>query len=279
MLCQVNGHNVPNQHIIYITCSGWHAQPVWSRLCQIRLHHVFTSSPKVLGAAWQVWRLWTSCLCGDLIFGQSVYVTVLHWPQHRPGSPKQAQMWPYGSTYSIVQEAPAFAEIGIIYFGLWCAKNGVLDQFHHSLFIEIPSEDILLARTEIKTQDRQELDRKLQSKPSRLSPWDTVLDSAGYRCRPPGPLLPLQTTVPWTVAAAAGGGRRWSARQEQSACNSSRENCTHEASGQACCQSARAIRSPDRADNPITRARWHAARWNLHEIRSRGARIQADDCI
>jgi hypothetical protein len=39
----------------------WHlrlTQPVWSRLCQIWLHHVFASSPKVLGPARQVW---TSC--------------------------------------------------------------------------------------------------------------------------------------------------------------------------------------------------------------------------
>ncbi len=55
---QVNAHNlpnvqkVPNQHIIYLTCSGWHAQPVRSRLCRIRLHHVFTSSPKVLAHCW-----------------------------------------------------------------------------------------------------------------------------------------------------------------------------------------------------------------------------------
>ena len=70
-----------------------------------------------------------------------------------------------------------------------------------------------------------------------------VLDSTGYCCRPPGPLLPLHATVPGAVAAAAGGGRRRSARQEQSTCRSSRENCLHEASGQACCQSARAIRN------------------------------------
>ncbi len=55
---------------------------------------------------------------GDLIFGESVYLTVLHRPQHRSGSPKQAQTWPYGFTYSIVQEAPAFAEIRPAYFGL-----------------------------------------------------------------------------------------------------------------------------------------------------------------
>ncbi len=89
---------------------------------------------------------------GDLTFGESVLTAVLHRSQHRPGSPKQAQTWPDGSTYSIVQETPAFAETGPIYFGLWCAENGVLSQFSHSLFIEIPSRDSLLARTEIKTR-------------------------------------------------------------------------------------------------------------------------------
>ncbi len=56
-----NVHKVPNQHRIYLTCSGWRAQPVQSRLCQIRLHHVFASSPKMLEPAWQVC---TSCFLG-----------------------------------------------------------------------------------------------------------------------------------------------------------------------------------------------------------------------
>jgi hypothetical protein len=74
-------------------------------------------------------------------FDESVFIAVFHRSQHRPGTPKQAQTWPDGSTYSIVQGTPAFAEIGPIYFGLWCAKNGVLNQFSHSLLIEIPSSD------------------------------------------------------------------------------------------------------------------------------------------
>jgi hypothetical protein len=74
-VAQVNVHNVPyahkvpNQHIIYFTCSGWHARPVRSRLYQIRLHHVFDSSPKVLGPAWQVW---TSCFIGTWFWWISV---------------------------------------------------------------------------------------------------------------------------------------------------------------------------------------------------------------
>jgi hypothetical protein len=92
----------------------------------------------------------------DLIFGESVYSAVLHQPKHQPGSPKQVQTQPYGSTYSIVQETPAFAEIVPIHFGLWYAKNGVINQFPHSLFIAIPWRDSQLARTEIKSQDRQE---------------------------------------------------------------------------------------------------------------------------
>jgi hypothetical protein len=59
-----NVHKVPNQHIIYFTYSGWRAQPVRNRLCQIRLHYVLASSPKMLGAAWQVW---TSCFLGTWI--------------------------------------------------------------------------------------------------------------------------------------------------------------------------------------------------------------------
>jgi hypothetical protein len=31
----LNAHKVPNQHTMYFTCSGWHAQPVRSRLCQL----------------------------------------------------------------------------------------------------------------------------------------------------------------------------------------------------------------------------------------------------
>jgi hypothetical protein len=42
---------------------------------------------------------------GDLILGESVYSAVLHRPQNRPGSPKQAQKRHDGFTYSIVQEA------------------------------------------------------------------------------------------------------------------------------------------------------------------------------
>jgi hypothetical protein len=149
--------------------------------------------------------------------------------QSRTGhtSPIQDQTWPDGSTYFIVQGTPAFAEIGPIYFDLWCAKNGVLDQFSHSLLFEIPSSDSLLARTDINTQDSQESAVGVVSAVSACH-RETVLDSTGYCCRPPGPLLPLHATVPGAVAAAAGGGRRRSARQEQSACRSSRENCLHE---------------------------------------------------
>jgi hypothetical protein len=135
----------------------------------------------------------------------------------------------------------------------------------------IPSRDSLLARTEIKTQDRQESAVGAVSAVIACH-RETVLDSTGYRCRPPEPPLPLQATVPRAVAAAAGGGHHWNARQERSACRSSRESCSHEASGQACCQSARTIRSPERADNPLAGARRHAARDLLA-----GARKQADD--
>jgi hypothetical protein len=116
-----------------------------------------------------------------------------------------------------------------------CGKNDFLNRFPHSLFIEIPSRDSLLARTDINTQDRQESAVGVVSAVNACH-CETVLDSTGYRCRPPGPLLPLEARVPRAVAAAAGGGRRRSARQEQSACRNSRDNCLHEASGQACCR-------------------------------------------
>jgi hypothetical protein len=170
---------------------------------------------------------------------------------------------------SIVQGMPAFAEIGSIYFGVWCAKNDVLYQFSYSVLIEIPSRDGLLARTDINTQDRQESVGVVSA--VSACHCETVLDSTGYHCRPPGPLLPLHTTVSGAVAAAAGGGRRRSARQEQSACRSS-ENSSHEASGQANCQSARAIRTQERADNLLAGARGHAARRNPHEIRTQTSR-------
>jgi hypothetical protein len=152
-----------------------------------------------------------------------------------------------------------------------CAKNGALIQFSHSLLIENPSRDSLLARTDINTQDRQESTVRVVSADSACH-CETVLDSTGNHCRPPGPLLPLHSTVPGTVTAAAGGGRRRSARQEQAACRNSRGNCSHEASGQACCQSARAIRTPERADNLLAGARGHAARRNPHEIRTQTSR-------
>jgi hypothetical protein len=154
-------------------------------------------------------------------------------------------------------------------------QNGVRNQFSHSFLFGIPSSDSMLARTDIKTdintQDRQESAVRVVSAVSACH-CETVLDSTGYRCRPPGPLLPLHATVPGTVAAAAGGGRRRSVRQEQPACRSSRKNCLHEASGQACCQSARAIRALDRADNLLAGARGHAARRNPHEIRTQTSR-------
>ena len=146
-----NSHKVPKQHIIQFTCSG---------------------TPVLYGAGYAK-SDFTTCLpvprrcCGQLgrseqaaflgpDFGESVLTAVSHRSQHRPGSPKQAQTWPDGSTYSIVQGTPAFAETGPKCFGLWCAKNGVLNQFSHSLLFEIPSSDSLLARTDINTQDRQE---------------------------------------------------------------------------------------------------------------------------
>ncbi len=135
----------------------------------------------------------------------------------------------------------------------------------------MPSRDSLLARTDINTQVRQEAAVGAVSAVSACH-CETVLDSTDYRCRPPGPLLPLQATFPLAVAAAAGGGRCRSGRQEQSACRSSRESCSHEASGQACCQSARAIRSLERADNRLAGARGHAARRNPHEISTQTSR-------
>jgi hypothetical protein len=41
-------------------------------------------------------------------------------------------------------------------FWFMVCQNGILNQFSHSLLIEIPSRDSLLARTDINSQDRQE---------------------------------------------------------------------------------------------------------------------------
>ncbi len=199
-------------------------------------------------------------------------IAVLYRSQNRPGSPKQAQTWRDGSTYSIVHGTPAFAEIRPIYFGLWCAKNGVLNQFSHSLLIEIPWRDSLLARTDINTQDRQESAVRVVSVVSACH-CETVLGQ--HR-------LPLQATRTTTATARHSprgrrcGSGRWApldARQEQSACRSSRENCSHKASGQACCQSARAIRTLERADNLLAGARGHATLRNQHEIRTQTNRL------
>ncbi len=64
------------------------------------------------------------------------------------------------------------------------------------------------------------------------------------------------------------GRCHWSARQEQSACRSLRESCSHEASGQACCQSARAISTLERVDNLFAGMHRHAVCRNQHEIRT-----------
>jgi hypothetical protein len=49
-------------------------------------------------------------------------------------------------------------------------------------------------------------------------------------------------------------------------------NCLHDASRQACCQSVRAIRTQDRADNLLAGARGHAARRNPRQIRTQTSR-------
>ncbi len=81
--------------------------------------------------------------------------------------------------------------------------------------------DSLLARTEIKTQDRPEATVRTVSSPC------------------------------WTAQATTAGHQGHCGRCK------SQSRCSHEASGQACCQNAQAVRSPERADTP-------------HEICSRG---------
>ncbi len=80
-------------------CKLRRSKPVWSRLCWIQLYHVFTSLQKVLGPTWHN-------------FGWTGVWHVLRRPQHRPGSPKQAQTWPTHSDRRIVKEAPAFQVAG-----------------------------------------------------------------------------------------------------------------------------------------------------------------------
>jgi hypothetical protein len=140
-------------------------------------------------------------------------------------------------------------------------QNGVLNQFYHSLFIEIPSRDSLLARTEINTQGRQEAAVGAVSAVSACHS-ETVLDNTGYRCRPPGRQGLCGCCKPQShgpslrqreVGAAGARGRS----DPRAGARASRESCSDEASGQACCQSARAIHSPERADNPLAGARGH----------------------
>ncbi len=99
-----NAHKIPNQHIIYLLA--------------------LAGTPSLHGAGYAK-SDFTTCLpapqrCWSPLgrseqavflgpdFGESVLTAVLHRPQHRPGSPKQAQTWPNGSTYCIVQGTPAF---------------------------------------------------------------------------------------------------------------------------------------------------------------------------
>ncbi len=88
---------------------------------------------------------------------------VLHRSQHRPGSTKQAQTWPYGSNYSIVQGCPRLLKSDqyVLVYGVpkWRPKP------IFPLIIEILSRDSLLART----QDRQEsaTERPFTGGPSR----------------------------------------------------------------------------------------------------------------
>ncbi len=115
--------------------------------------------------------------------------------------------------------------------------------------------------------------RKLPTEPSRLSVPDTLrlcwtvqATAAGHHCHC-GRCKP-QSHGPSLRQREVGG----SVRQEQSPCRSSRESCSHEASGQAYCQSALAIRSPERAGNLLAGALGHAARQNPHEIRTQTSR-------
>ncbi len=131
-------NKVPNQHIIKFTCAG---TPILYGAGYAKSD--FTTCLPAPQRCWgRLGRSEQAVFWGP-DFGESVLTAVLYRSQHRPGSPKQAQTWPDGSTYSIVQGTPAFAEIRPIYFGLWCAKTGFLNQFSHSLLIEIPSRDSL----------------------------------------------------------------------------------------------------------------------------------------
>ncbi len=114
---QVNVHNLPNihkepnQHIKYLTCSGTPSlYGAGYAESDFTTCHGLPAPQRCwghLGRSEQAVFLGTD-------FGESVLTAVLHGSQHRPGSPKQAQTWPDGSTYSIVQGTPAFAEIGPI---------------------------------------------------------------------------------------------------------------------------------------------------------------------
>ncbi len=111
--------------------------------------------------------------------------------------------------------------------------------------------------------------RNLPSESSRLSVpvtvrlcWTAQATAAGHqihccRCTPQsqGPSLRQRE-----VGAAGARGRSNPLAGE---------NCLHwhEASGQACCQSARAIRTSDRADNLLAGARGHTACRNPHGAR------------
>ncbi len=152
------------------------------------------------------------------------------------------------------------------------AKNGVLNQFSHSLFIEILSRDSLLARTEIKLRTV----RKLPSEPSRLSVpvtvrlcWIAQATAAGHqghygRCKPQSQGPSLQQREVGAAGTRGGSDPRAGARGRAARMRRAVKAVAR----------AEAIRSQDRADNPLAGARGHAARDLLA-----GARIQADDCI
>jgi hypothetical protein len=204
-----------------------------------------------------------------------VLTAVLHRSQHQPGSPKQAQTRPDGSTYSIVQGTPAFAEIGPIYFGLWCAKNGVLNKFSHLLLFEIPSRGSLLAKTDIilRTVTNLPLGSSRLLVPGSVRLCCTAqATAAGHqdhccRCTPHSP-----------TGCRCGSGR-WAPPEREAGAIRLQElagDCLHmkragkpvaKAHGQSARQSVRTICSLERADTLLA------------ETRTRSARRQADNCI
>ncbi len=99
-------------------CKLRRAKRVWNRLCQIWLHHMYTSPLGGLGHLSGLNRLFL----GYSILSKSVFWPVLPQPYNRPEASGQAHTWPNCPLTHVVHGTPSYAEIRQ-FFWMSCAPK------------------------------------------------------------------------------------------------------------------------------------------------------------